>query len=824
MELTLKKVKEKFEYINFEEEDIIECLNKAIEKCKKENQDNEISLKLSINDYFIRELIPLISSGREDILIAIQFAYEYELEFFMRKRNIKEKNKKLMNDYEISIVNALLNTEKGNFTSKLINNLIKLQRQQEEEMITMNYEIKDKNLYEIFSDYDEEFINMILSTMKKREERTYLKLVSIFGPNFDKKIIITEISYFQRQELNNKLNWFESKLKLTKKLISKGKKLAEVKEILTKQSDTIIIKMMSDEQESIQTFRNKQEIIDYYKISKKELDDSIVFLDNKEAIMAFKYAFGIGVQLLSKKEIMNKMNISDIKYNELIDYVFKNLEQAIKEYRDYINSFNSEKNKKKKEQKIEPINKQKKTFYDGLLDNVSEEQKENIKNMIRNNIHQSKSDVAKNIIALYGEDLETLNEDIILTKKELQNIRTYKYLIKKKIETGKLKIKEKKIPSTKKAKKNISFFESVFDETLTEQDKDEYKKIIIELVNSSNSVVAKNIIKLYGENLDEYNDSINLNKNERMNINCYKSSLRKKISEGKLVKKPKVKENKQNNSNNKIFEKNKYFLYRIVPQDTTTEELNIISEILYRIIPEFNEYMGYEIAKTLYGNDLKETFKKRKLSSTEKGQFYFFIKKLKKRIEMDKNNSIIIEENEGIKPTIVEVIKKQKSNQEPSEIDIQPKKEESKTQIQLDYIEELIYSLYVNEKCEPIVISRIICFTVEEIVSILIKMYPVLPNKTELVDYIAVNHPEKIKELLNIEFIKKGLYNCTNNELKVIYLKLLSKSNPLITDSYIAKLTGLEEETIKNYKLMTKEDSINELGELIMKKKKTNEI
>lgn len=921
MELILEKLKEKFEYINFEEEDIKTCLNNAIEKCKKNNNDNEINMRLSINDYFITELAPLISSGREDILIAIQFAYEYELEFFMRKRNIKEKNKKIMKAYEISIMNAIIDTEKGSFTSKLINNLIKLNKLQEEEMTKMNYDMKDKNLYEIFANYNKEYVNMILSTMKKREERTYLKLISIFGPNFDKKLKTTDISYFQKLELNNKLNWFESKLKLTRKLISKGKTLAEVKDILIKQSDSNIINLMSEEKDNVQTFKNKKEILDYFNINKKELDDSIGFLENKEAMTVFKYAFGIGVQPLTKKEIMEKMNITDSKYNELIDYVYKNIEQAIKEYREYIKSFKESKEKKEpKEKKIkeEPKKDNKKSFFDNLLDNVPEDQKETYKDIIKTNIFNSNSIVAKNILALYGEDLESYNEDILLTKKELQNIRTYKHTIRKKIIDGKLlprlqktkpskqtnnklffdgmfdglskelieeykriiitnvnssnsevtkniiklygenldkynydvelnqkeklnisvyrstlkkKIKNGELKSIRakkerkvieKEKKIVLFFDNIFNETLTEQEIEEYKRIIISLVHSSNSNVAKNIIKLYGDKLDEYNSEIKLNKNEKMNINCYKSSIRKKIAEGKLIEKPIHKETKtKEKNNNKIFEKNKFFIYRIVSQNTPSEDLKRINDELYKILPEYHEYMGYKVAKTLYGEELKDPFKNRKLSTTEKGQFYFFIRTIKKRLEMSKPNSLIIEEpkvKEDIKPETIEVIKKQNSHQNHKT------KEEIKNQIKLDYIEELIYSLYVDEKCDPIVISKIISINVEDILSILIKMYPVLPNKLELVDYITLNYPNKIKELLNIEYIKKGLSNCTNNELKVIYLKLLSRSNPLITDLYITKLTGLDENTVKNYKLMTKDDSINELGELIMKKKKTDDI
>ena len=375
--------------------------------------------------------------------------------------------------------------------------------------------MKDKNLYEIFANYNKEYINMILSTMKKREERTYLKLISIFGPNFDKKLKTTDISYFQKLELNNKLNWFESKLKLTRKLISKGKTLAEVKDILIKQSDSNIINLMSEEKDNVQTFKNKKEILDYFNINKKELDDSIGFLENKEAMMVFKYAFGIGVQPLTKKEIMEKMNITDSKYNELIDYVFKNIEQAIKEYREYIKSFKESKEKKEpKEKKIkeEPKKDNKKSFFDNLLDDVPEDQKETYKDIIKKNIFNNNSIVAKNILALYGEDLESYNEDILLTKKELQNIRTYKHTIRKKIIDGKL------LPRLQKTKRNKQttnklFFDGMFD-GLSKELIEEYKRIIITNVNLSNSEVTKNIIKLYGENLDKYNYDVELNQKQ----------------------------------------------------------------------------------------------------------------------------------------------------------------------------------------------------------------------------------------------------------------------------------------------------------------------
>ena len=924
-----KKIMDKFEYIDFNEDIINEAFERAYISCREANGDNEIAMKVSIADYFINELIPIIENDREDILIAIQFAYEKELEFFMRKRNIKTRDSHLTKAYEIAVSKSIIEKDRLSFTSVMINNLITLLKQKEEDMIKMEYNIKEKNIYEIFNNYDESMVSMILETMKKREERSYFKFINIFGDDF-KHSSSQSLTYYQNIEIQNKLKWFEKKLQLTKKLMLRGKTLANVKELLLKQSDTKLIEMMAEEDEESKThvFASKKDLLNYYNISKKELDDALGFLENKDAITIFKYTYGIGVQSLTKSEIITKYQLTDSKYNEFIEYVYENLEKAIREYREYMNSFKlhkseserketinkkQEKNenkksffrglfeeglseeqeqkykeiiianvhasnsevakniialygenlesynenielnkneiqnircyktairKKIKEGKLEIVERKKqtnklstkkdKTFFAGLFEeSLSEEQEQKYKEIIIANVHASNSEVAKNIIALYGKNLESYNENIELNKNEIQNIRCYKTAIRKKIKEGKLEIVERKKQTNKlSTKKDKTFFAGLFEESLSEEQEQKYKEIIIANVHASNSEVAKNIIALYGKNLESYNENIELNKNEIQNIRCYKTAIRKKIKEGSLVKKEKTQ--KKYESQNKVFEKNKYFIYRIASNNESSEELEEITSKLYEVLPEFKEYLGYKIAQKLYGPNLEDVFTRIKLSQTERSQFYFFINSLKRRIEkMDvkikdevtQTNNEDVEYTTEIKEASIspeKIIKEDSVN--PKEI----AKEEKET-IKLNYIEELIYNLYSINEYEPRFISQVLNISIDEVITVLIKLYQLIPNKNSIVEYIAINHPNKIKELLNNNYIKKGLANCSNAEMKVIYMKLLSRSNPMITDEFIANITGLNVEDVINYQLMTKEDNINELAQLIMRKKKTNE-
>ena len=134
-----KKIMDKFEYIDFNEDIINEAFERAYISCQEANGDNEIAMKVSIADYFINELIPIIENDREDILIAIQFAYEKELEFFMRKRNIKTRDSHLTKAYEIAVSKSIIEKDRLSFTSVMINNLITLLKQKEEDMIKMEY-------------------------------------------------------------------------------------------------------------------------------------------------------------------------------------------------------------------------------------------------------------------------------------------------------------------------------------------------------------------------------------------------------------------------------------------------------------------------------------------------------------------------------------------------------------------------------------------------------------------------------------------------------------------------------------------------------------
>ena len=827
-----KKIMDKFEYIDFNEDIINEAFERAYISCQEANGDNEIAMKVSIADYFINELISIIENDREDILIAIQFAYEKELEFFMRKRNIKTRDSHLTKAYEIAVSKSIIEKDRLSFTSVMINNLITLLKQKEEDMIKMEYNIKEKNIYEIFNNYDESMVSMILETMKKREERSYFKFINIFGDDF-KHSSSQSLTYYQNIEIQNKLKWFEKKLQLTKKLMLRGKTLANVKEILLKQSDTKLIEMMAEEDEKSKThvFACKKDLLNYYNISKKELDDALGFLENKDAITIFKYTYGIGVQSITKSEIITKYQLTDSKYNEFIEYVYENLEKAIREYREYMNSFKlhkSESERKETINKKQEKNENKKSFFRGLFEEgLSEDQEQKYKEIIIANVHASNSEVAKNIIALYGENLESYNENIELNKNEIQNIRCYKTAIRKKIKEGKLEIVERKKQTNKlSTKKDKTFFAGLFEEGLSEEQVQEYKEIIIANVHASNSEVAKNIIALYGNNLDEYNDTIELTKSQRININCYKTTIRRKIKEGSLVKKEKTQ--KKYESQNKVFEKNKYFIYRIASNNESSEELEEITSKLYEVLPEFKEYLGYKIAQKLYGPNLEDVFTRIKLSQTERSQFYFFINSLKRRIEkMDVKikDEVTQTNNEDVEYTteIKEAsISPEKIIKEDSVNSKEIAKEEKET-IKLNYIEELIYNLYSINEYEPRFISQVLNISIDEVITVLIKLYQLIPNKNSIVEYIAINHPNKIKELLNNDYIKKGLANCSNAEMKVIYMKLLSRSNPMITDEFIANITGLNVEDVINYQLMTKEDNINELAQLIMRKKKTNE-
>ena len=66
--------------------------------------------------------------------------------------------------------------------------------------------------------------------------------------------------------------------------------------------------------------------------------------------------------------------------------------------------------------------------------------------------------------------------------------------------------------------------------------------------------------------------------------------------------------------------------------------------------------------------------------------------------------------------------------------------------------------------------------------------------------------------MLSSTYFKPLTEKIDDVELEVIYLKLLSKSNPSITDSIISSITSVPLKDIEEYKIMSIDDSMNNLN------------
>lgn len=73
----------------------------------------------------------------------------------------------------------------------------------------------------------------------------------------------------------------------------------------------------------------------------------------------------------------------------------------------------------------------------------------------------------------------------------------------------------------------------------------------------------------------------------------------------------------------------------------------------------------------------------------------------------------------------------------------------------------------------------------------------------------------KLEQIIRLSYLKNEMLNLSETERMYVYLKLQSCNNKKLTDQVIGQMLSLNEDDLKEYEIMTKSDSFNQLNKII---------
>ena len=157
-------------------------------------------------------------------------------------------------------------------------------------------------------------------------------------------------------------------------------------------------------------------------------------------------------------------------------------------------------------------------FYE---DNMSDKEKEEVKTFVIKYLDNTKGSQAYELVVRkYGENYDTLNENIILNRKESALYGTFKSYVREKIKTGNMTIRTKK----------VSFFDWFYEENMSDKEKEEVKIFVSEFLDKNKESQAyKLVVRKYGENYDILNRNMIFTKQESILYENFKASIKRKL-------------------------------------------------------------------------------------------------------------------------------------------------------------------------------------------------------------------------------------------------------------------------------------------------------
>ena len=828
-------------------------LNYLIIEMKKGNKDiyDAISIAFECKHDFVIKKRPDITKNITDKTKA------YEKAFF---ETIDSYN------YEESFSSVLV---------KNLIKIYKSLNEKDREVNLMKYNMREKSLYKLFDNYDSNIVELLLNALKIREIGTYGLLVRKYGVSFDGVNAANNLTYSEVTRLDNCLSRIDSYLKFITLYISNGHTLSEVSKIFKEYNDNnllAIIRQYSGDKKSSEAHvfrKTKGEVLKYFGVTESVLRRALNELENKSEIYLYNAYYGINTDALSIDAISRNTSLKEkeiesevFKIQDKLVPIIEKLKKEKVQTKDtsngrvqikprakaFLDSSKYEKDKNtlkeeiikeelvKEEVKVEEelikqepvlekveikeesskktvddntLRKQAKRrkdyfieyFYtDSMDDSVKDKMKSDLEKILE--IPKVKELLGYSVASkLYGEKLDQKLTDFSLSREEKIRFRDFKKTMNsyfKKISLHTEKIKK----TTKKSSRKKDYFIDYFTSDNTSlEDKEKLKEKLKAIITIPRYRQLKGFAiacKLYGNLLDEKLLSVELMPGDNTSFNNFKISI------DTALKKP-VEE--FNTIGRRKREKYlvEYFLGECIDDDS---KKLIISK--FDIIIKLNRVKnlkGYLYASKLYGDDLKGSNSNIILKSNEGISFISFKNSIKNLIDsysLEELNAML--DKESIKEKVDETCLDDKNEF------IEEKKEvlSSDVEKEYSYIDKLILKLH-KELFSEDEIKKVLLLDDNTIVDTYIKCLGDL-DLFRALDYIVLRNPNRIKDLLSSTYFKPLTEKIDDVELEVIYLKLLSKSNPSITDSIISSITSVPLKDIEEYKIMSIDDSMNNLN------------
>lgn len=446
---------------------------------------------------------------------------------------------------------------------------------------------------------------------------------------------------------------------------------------------------------------------------------------------------------------------------------------------------------------------------------------------------------------LYGEDLNKEFNYMKIDEKERFSFGVFLKKIKQ-ILNGSSK-KEIKVQNENKSNNRYKqlFFEYFYTDEMTDDEKQEINKKVLLFLKETQILGVVALYKIYDRStLINQNLDLSLTRKESANFYWLKYEIEKYIN-GEKVRIP------RNNKRPAAFVE--YFY----TDEMSDDEKKYIAQELNKFLDERKNTQGYSCLKRVYGEDFK-TLQKGYDSSDAvacnnlRVRFLERLKKLKIKEDKSKHDKvedknvtlinktiektdltfpdipaleeekIIVEIEEENHEMVGENIDHTIEKKENVILKIETEKEEEiKEDIEekilinnKNYIENLILKLY-NDSFTPEEIKESLSISDNDFINTCINNLNEIKSIDSILDYILIKNPNKLKYLFESEYFSSFREYLTEKEQELVYLKLLSKVKSELTDEVISLLTGLSLESISDYQIMTKDDSLNYLNEYI---------
>lgn len=316
----LNKLIKRYEYLDFNDDYIKNMFLKAYYELKNNKSLSESILSLEVERLFLTYLIDEVRKGNDDIKTALSIAFLDKYDFLIRRRpdlvkGIEDKDKV----YDTTFLNTINTYNGGDFSSLLVKNLIEaynsVRNGNKVEVIGMQYNLNERSLYNVFSEYPKEYVKVVLDSLEKRETSTYNLIIRKYGVNYDGCDALNNLSFMETSRLENALKRINDYLKFVVLYIKAGNTLGDVKKIFNSYNDNRMLSLMKEYSDNTSSkahifLKQKNDVLKHFGFSEKALIDVLERLDNNEKIL-YSFYYGLGVEELNNEILARKTGIKE---------------------------------------------------------------------------------------------------------------------------------------------------------------------------------------------------------------------------------------------------------------------------------------------------------------------------------------------------------------------------------------------------------------------------------------------------------------------------------------------------------------------------------